>query len=121
MRDLLAVLRARNNIVVFSDHMNAYHAAMEKVLGEPLAAIPGSDAWQQLTMQVGVLEYLANRLASEAPQELRQQEEFQSSLGNLRASVAALKAAVLAADPAAVKAALGKLKMPYSKLFVRFG
>ena len=121
VRDLLAVLRARNNIVVFSDHMNAYHAAMEKVLGEPLAATPGSDAWQQLTMQVGVLEYLANRLASEAPQELRQQEEFQSSLGNLRASVAALKAAVLAADPAAVKAALGKLKMPYSKLFVRFG
>lgn len=121
VRDLLAVLRARNNIVVFSDHMNAYHAAMEKVLGESMAATPGSDAWQQLTMQVGVLEYLANRLASEAPQELRQQEEFQSSLGNLRASVAALKAAVLAADPAAVKAALGKLKMPYSKLFVRFG
>lgn len=121
VRDLLAVLRARNNIVVFSDHMNAYHAAMEKVLGESMAATPGSDAWQQLTMQVGVLEYLANRLASEAPQELRQQEEFQSSLGNLRASVAALKAAVLAADPAAVKAALGKLKMPYSRLFVRFG
>ena len=121
VRDLLAALRARNNIIVFSDHMNAYHAAMEKVLDAPMTTSPGPEAWQQLTMQVGVLEYLANRLVSEAPPELRQQEEFESLLGNLRTSVTTLKAAVLAADPAAVKAALGKLKMPYSKLFVRFG
>ena len=121
VRDLLAALRARNNVIVFSDHMNAYHAAMEKVLGEPMAAAPGSEVWQQLTMHVGVLEYLANRLASEAPEEFRQQEEFRSLLDKLRAGVTALRAAVLAGDPAAVKAALGKLKMPYSRLFVRFG
>jgi hypothetical protein len=35
--------------------------------------------------------------------------------------VAELKAALLAQDPVAVKAAIGKIKGPYSKMFLKFG
>lgn len=34
VRDILASLRQRNGVVVFSDHMNAYHSQMETVLGD---------------------------------------------------------------------------------------
>jgi hypothetical protein len=36
-------------------------------------------------------------------------------------SVAALRAATLGQDAAAVRAAIGKLKGPYSRLFLKFG
>ena len=42
VRDVMADMRRRNQVVVFSDHMNAYHAAMEHFLtdGEKLLAAP---------------------------------------------------------------------------------
>ncbi|MGV8058748.1 MAG: hypothetical protein AB2L12_12100 [Smithellaceae bacterium] len=32
VRDVLSELRQRNQVIVFSDHMNAYQTAMEEVL-----------------------------------------------------------------------------------------
>ena len=39
----------------------------------------------------------------------------------VEASVAALRSAVLAGDAAAVREALGKLKGPYSRMFLKYG
>lgn len=121
VREVLADLRQRNGVVVYSDHMNAYHAAMEHVLLEGKAWAAQPDGQWALAEQVGVLAYLANRLRSEAPESLRSQAAFTSMQQAVSDSVQRLREAVRAGQTDAVVAALGQLKGAYSKLFLRFG
>lgn len=120
-RDLQAALRQRNGVVVYSDHMNAYHAQMEHVLtdGPKLLAAPQGPL--ELVAQVGALDYLARRLRSEAVPALLRDAEFTASLQALEASVATLRAAVLSQDAAAIRQALGAIKAPYGRMFLKFG
>jgi hypothetical protein len=120
-RDLMAELRRRNGVVTFSDHMNDYHAQMEHVLGAGPALLAGPQGPLQLMAEVGKLEWLAARLRGQAPPALAADADFAAHLRALDGSVAALRAAVLAGDLAAAREALGKLKGPYSRLFLRFG
>ncbi|PKO60466.1 MAG: hypothetical protein CVU24_12890 [Betaproteobacteria bacterium HGW-Betaproteobacteria-18] len=121
VRDVMADMRQRNNVVVFSDHMNAYHSQMEVIM------IHGNDTLAQpkgmllLTAQAGALSYLARQLEAQASAELIKNAEFMSLLKAVNQSVATLEAALLNQDTAAVKEAAGKLKGPYSKLFAKFG
>ncbi len=120
-RELMAQLRRRNGVITYSDHMNAYHAQMEHVLndGGKLLAQPGGTL--HLMAQVGALEFLAGKLKGEAPKEVAASAEFPAMLRSVEGSVELLKKAVLAQDQAQIKDALGKLKGPYSKLFLNFG
>lgn len=120
-RDVMAELRQRNNVVVFSDHMNSYHAQMEHVLIEGVKLIDQPKGLLLLTGQAGALEYLATQLGTQAPASLTSNPEFMASLKPVQQSVADLKAALLTQDAAMVKAAIGKLKGPYSKMFLKFG
>lgn len=121
VRDIMADMRRRNQVVVFSDHMNAYHAEMEHLLshGEKLLAAP--NGMLELTAKTGALDYLAGRLKTEAPAGLQQNEEFVGLLKAVEKSVADLKAALFAHDAAKVKESIGKLKGPYSRMFMKFG
>ena len=121
VREVLARLRQRNQVVVFSDHMNAYHAAMEHALNDGPALLDQTDGLTRLAMQVGVLDHLAAQLQTQAGATLSGNAEFSGLLKAVLASVGNVKAAVLAQDTQAAKAALGKLKGPYSKLFMKFG
>lgn len=120
-RDALAALRSRNHVVVFSDHMNAYHAEMEHVLIDGTKLLDQPQGMQKLTEQAGVLQYLAQRLVSEAPANLKSNDEFKEMSAAVIQSVKALTAALFAQDAAAAKAAMGNIKKPYSKLFAKFG
>lgn len=120
-RDVLAELRHRNNVSVFSDHMNAYHAQMELVLTEAPQALEAKNGLLELGIRVGALDYLAARLASEAPAGLAADAEFKAALAAVRQSVTELKLALLAQDRAKAGDAIGKLKQPYSKMFIKFG
>jgi hypothetical protein len=121
VRDLLADLRRRNGVIVYSDHMNAYHAQMEHLLqaGPRLLEAPPPAA--ALIGEAAVLDFLARRLRSEAGTAQTADTEFAPALREVEASVAALRAAVDARDAVATRAALGALKRPYSRLFLRFG
>lgn len=121
VRDLLAELRHRNNVVVFSDAMNAYHAEMEHALGDGAKGIGSESAWMALAARVGVLDYLADRLRNDAPAALGGDTDFEALLKAVQNSVASLRSAVLARDEEAVREALGKLKGPYSRLFIKYG
>jgi hypothetical protein len=121
VRDILSALRQRNQVIVYSDHMNAYHAEMEHILIGGPKTLAAPNGFLQLGLQVGVLEYLAHRLRTEAPAEYASNAEFSGLVQAVEASVAALKAAVLAQDSSASKQALGKMKPAYSKLFLKFG
>lgn len=120
-RDLLAELRRRNNVVVYSDHMNAYHAEMEHVLMEGPRELASAQGAMLLMARIGVLQHLAQRLRSEAPAGLTGDPEFAPLLQAVESSVAALRTATLSQDTAAIQRALGALKGPYSKLFLKFG
>lgn len=122
VRDLLADLRQRNGVVVFSDHMNAYHAEMEHVIGEGPKLLREPQGALLLMARVGALEYLATQLRTQAPPALQSDAEFTAGQKAVADSVAALKRALLdAQDAAAVERAIGALKGPYGRLFLKFG
>lgn len=121
IRDILSGLRHRNDIVVFSDHMNAYHEKMEQVLTEGPGLLDSQAGMFNLTLMVGALDFLAQKLDTEAGVRLRQNVEFHALVKALQASVAALKTALATQNPALVRDALTGLKPTYARLFVRFG
>ena len=120
-RDIMAELRHRNQVIVYSDHMNAYHAEMEEVLinGPKLLAVP--NGMLQMTAKVGALDYLAKKLSAEAPVNLAKDPEFDGLVKPVMKSVADLQAALWAQDAQKVKEAIDKVKQPYSKFFLKFG
>ena len=120
-RDIMAELRRRNQVIVFSDHMNAYHAEMEEVLinGPKILAQP--NGLLQLTAMAGALDYLSKKLTQEAPAGLAKDPEFDALVKPVQKSVADLQAALFTQDAQKVKEAMGKVKQPYSKFFLKFG
>ena len=121
VRDLLSELRRQNQVIVYSDHMNAYHEAMENALTIDTATLDRPEARMAAMAHAGVLAYLADQLQAKAPASLLAQAEFQQLLAAVRKSVAQWKAALLQQDAAAARAAQTQLKGPYSKLFLHFG
>lgn len=120
-RDIMSELRKRNQVVVFSDHMNAYHEVMEHLMTGGVETLAKPQGMQMATLQVGALRYTAERLRTQASATLLQNAEFTALLQAVQQSVTQLEAAVLNQDSAAIKDAIGKLKGPYSKLFAKFG
>ena len=120
-REVMADMRQRNQVVVFSDHMNAYHSQMEVIMMDGNATLAQPKGMLQLTSQAGALSYLAKRLSTQAPASLTQNAEFNELANAVNQSVSALEAALLNQDMTAIKDAIGKLKGPYSKLFSKFG
>ncbi len=121
VRDIMAEMRQRNNVVVFSDHMNAYHSQMEVIMLHGNETLGQPKGMLLLTAQAGALTYLAKQLESQASADLAKNAEFSGLLKAVNQSVANLEAALLNQDQTAVKDAVGKLKGPYSKLFAKFG
>ncbi|MDO9144333.1 hypothetical protein [Rhodoferax sp.] len=121
VRDIMADMRQRNNVVVFSDHMNAYHSQMEVIMMHGNETLAQPKGMLLLTAQAGALSYLAKQLEAQATAELKQNVEFAGLLKAVGQSVVNLEAALLNQDLAAIKEATGKLKGPYSKLFAKFG
>lgn len=120
-RDIMAQLRRRNQVVVYSDHMNAYHSEMEHVLIDGAKTLALPNGMQQLTAQVGALAYLSKKLNTEAPANYLSNPEFVELLKVVDKSVADLQSALITQNENAVKSAMEKIKGPYSKLFLKFG
>jgi hypothetical protein len=121
VREVMSDMRQRNNVVVFSDHMNAYHAQMEVIMIHGSDTLAEPKGLLRLTAQSGALTYLAKQMAIQAPESLSKNTEFTGLLAAVNQSVATLESALLNQDTAAIKDAIGKLKGPYSKFFSKFG
>ena len=120
-RDLMADIRRRNQVIVYSDHMNAYHAEMEHMLdhGPKWAGQP--QGFLQLMEKLGALEFLAARLRTEAPAAVASDPGFIPAVTAVEMSLSTLRQAIMAQDAAKVLEALPKIKGPYSRLFLNFG
>lgn len=117
----MADIRQRSNVVTFTDHVNAYHVQMEKVLIDGPKLLQAADGKLQLMAQVGALDYLAQRLQTQAPALYLQNPEFKALQAALAQSVADLKVALLQPGEPDLKAVLASVKTSYSKLFAKFG
>jgi len=120
-RDLMADIRRRNGVIVFSDHMNAYHSEMEEMVNEGSKLASQPQGMLLVMERMGSLQYLARQLRSQAPAHLLSDSGFVSALQSLEKSLAALRETVLAQDAAKFKELLPKIKGAYSQLFLKFG
>jgi hypothetical protein len=112
-------LHERNGIVGFSDRMNAYHAKMEDVLAKDYSGFDAAGLGA-LREDAAVLAFLAADIEAHPPAEAVD-AAWQPLLDGMTDSVTALANAARSGDAAAAKTALGNLKVPYSKLFLKFG
>jgi hypothetical protein len=119
IREGIAELHERNNIIGFSDRMNAYHAMMERVLGTDYSAA-GTDGMAVLREDAAVLSYLADDIAAHPAPEASD-PAYAPLLDKVMTSVTALREAARAGDAAAAKQAVNALKPVYSKFFLKFG
>ena len=121
VREAFGALHARNGIETFSDRMNAYHAEMERIIGLDLSALDAAGK-QTVLEHAAVLAYLAQDVLSAPPATAATgNADYTSLSAAMQASVDALVTAARAGDDAAIKAAVGGLKVPYSKFFLKFG
>lgn len=122
IRDELTELRQRNHVVVFSDHVNTYHEVMEHLL---LAGYSpeklDTAALNSIREQLGVLEFLAEEIKANAPQEYRDNEAYQKLEKGLFVSITSLREALDKNVPEDIVKAVQNLKPPYAKLFLNFG
>ena len=114
-------VRHRNNVITYSDHMNAYHAQMEELLEMNKEHADKPDFLDLVTMKTGVILYLSHQLETEADETQLANPEFNKLLMQQKQAVSSLKDAVLKQNINDIKAAINKLKPAYSKLFVKFG
>ncbi len=112
-------LHERNGIVGFSDRMNAYHAKMEDVLGKDYSGFDAAGLGA-LREDAAVLAYLAADIKAHPPAEAAD-PAYGKLLDGMTDSVTKLSQAAASGDAAAAKTALDGLKVPYSKLFLKFG
>jgi hypothetical protein len=118
IRDELAALRRRNGVIVFSDHMNAYHEQMEKVL---LGKYDDFNAGGVMALRgdIAVLAYLLQEIVANPPAD--RDANYETALNAVRKSVEALREAATKGEADAIKAAIKTLKQPYARLFLNYG
>lgn len=116
VRDRIGDLHLRNGFVGFSDRMNAFHEHMEHVL--QVKVEPG--ALDDLREQVAVLVYLAAEL-KKFPAPEATTADYAPTLQAMIDAVTALQQAARAGNVDAIKAAAGKVKPAYARMFMKFG
>jgi hypothetical protein len=117
IREEIGQLHERNNIVGFSDRMNAYHAMMEQILGTDYT---GAEGMAALREDVAVLSYLADDIVAHPAPEASD-PAYAPLLEAVMTSVMTVRAAARAGDAAAARPAVNALKPAYSKFFLTFG
>ncbi|MCG6901233.1 MAG: hypothetical protein LJE68_00990 [Rhodobacter sp.] len=120
IREAFGALHARNGVETFSDRMNAYHAEMEHVLEMDMSVMDAGLARRMLE-HAAVLSYLAGDVLQAPPAGAEGMAEYAGLAAAFQASVAHFVAAARSGDAAALKVAVGGLKGPYSKFFLKFG
>lgn len=119
IRDAIGSVREEAGVIGFSDRMNAYHAKMEEVLGGDYAKLDAATVGT-LREEAAVLSYLASQIVGHPAPEA----DDPAYAGLVKAfgdSVDALLASARSGDETAIRAAIAGLKVPYAKLFAKFG
>ena len=106
-------------MIGFSDRMNAYHAKMEQILGKTYGGFDAA-GFGELREDAAVLAHLAADIAAHPAAEA-EDAAYKPLLQALETSSSDLVNAARSGDVEAAKKAVGSLKVPYSKFFLKFG
>lgn len=120
LRDLFGSMRERNNQVVFSDRVDAFHHVMEQLVTKPYGGLTGAGL-TELVEDAAVLPHLGAEMKRVPPPEAAQSADFAPLLAGVLNAVAELPAAARSGDAEKIKAARGRIKPAFAKLFVKFG
>jgi soluble cytochrome b562 len=120
VRERLGELRARNGLIAYSDRIDAFHHFMESVLTKPYGGLTGAGL-TELVEDAAVLAFLGNELKKSPPADAAQSADFAPLLAAMLGAVGELQAAARTGNVDAIKAARGKIKPAFAKLFVKFG
>lgn len=120
VRETLGELHARNGIVGFSDRMNAYHAAMERVLTADYGAM-GEEGPRELIADASLLSYLAAQIVKHPAPEAEGNAAYQKLVDGFAVSVAFFYDAAISGDMPRAMEARQMLKPSYAMLFAKFG
>lgn len=122
IRSLLSDQRRRNNVIIYSDYVNAYWQLLEGVINETgRVALERQESVDYLLAQQGALAYLSDKLVQEAPTDYLRSAEFNELIKQQRNSVDDFRRALQSRDPAAIKGTINKLKSSYFRFFLKFG
>jgi hypothetical protein len=123
VRTLLADLRHRNGVIVFSDRVDAANAAMDRLWVYRHAPPDWSDdgAVSALLADAAVTLYHYRRLESDAPAALAANPEFQRIVTGAVASLEALWVEILAGNEEMVISYLRELRSFDRILWLQFG
>jgi len=123
IREELAALRQRNNVVVFSDCVDELQAAVDAVW--PYRREPpdftSAEALDRFKARLGVVAYLFRRCHARAPAAARESAEFNRLFETGHDSLGRLWRALNDGDGARLIGALRELRSVDRMLFLRFG
>ena len=118
IRDQIAALRMRNGVYSFSDPVNLYHEQLEKIVTGTYDGLNAAGL-AALREDIAVLEHLATELAKPGP--WNRPAAVDAALPPIRASIAAIRAAMAGSDRDALRNAIKALKPPFARMFLQFG
>ncbi len=123
IRGLLAGLRARNSVYVFSDCVNEANAAGEAILvfrARPHAF--GDDAWvNRLRGQMAVVSHIYKKCGRIAPAALRGEAGFKRLIDGALYEMSRIPAAIAAKDSRLLAISLGEFRSFDRMLFLNYG
>ena len=123
IRAMLADLRQRNNVRVFSDSVDELTAGMDRLwrLRNAAPDFAAPEVLRGLRTDTAVLGYLFARVRAEAPAGTAGAPEFERLVDGALAGIGRLWQAIDGADPELLINTLGELKAFERILYLRFG
>jgi hypothetical protein len=122
IRDELGALRQRNQVSIFSDHVNNYHEVMESLLHLKLKPDNIDDKTLFIIREdLALLDYLAEKMQQNAPAEYLKNEKFKLAMEGVFGSLRNLRQAIDDKNADKIANSIKSLKPAYAKVFVIFG
>jgi hypothetical protein len=123
IRDILGDLRRRNNIVTYSDHVNALGAAMDVLARyrREVKDLGDATAVAMVREQAAIVEALFEKCRDQAAREVATDPEFKRLVDGAAESMAKLMESLETGDILLYRIGIGEMRSYERIMFLRFG
>ena len=123
IRGILGDLRRRNNVVTYSDHVNALSAAMDVLAHyrKEVKDLGDAAAVAMVREQAVIVEALFEKCRNQAAREVATDPEFRRLVDGAAESMGKLLESLETKDPLLLRIGIGELRSYERIMFLRFG
>lgn len=123
IRGILGDMRRRNNVVTYSDHVDALGAAMDRLAQyrKEVRDMGDAEAVATVREQAALVEALFEKCRSEAAPEVAANPEFKRLVDGADESMGKLLESLETKDPLLLRIGIGELRSYERIMFLRFG